>query len=74
MFTICLLIFYTLSKKDWGRSCPHEYLGGYRLESDMSWTQATQLDRKDRELAAINQILDGNKPLITAIEFVEHPK
>jgi hypothetical protein len=40
----------------------------------MSWTQATQLDRKDRELAAINQILDGNKPLITAIEFVEHPK
>lgn len=32
--------FSMLSPDDWRGSPPHEYLGAYRLENDMSWTPA----------------------------------
>ena len=38
----------------------------------MSWTQASKLEQKDRELSVINQILSGNKSLLAAIELVPH--
>lgn len=59
--------------KEWGSSCPHEYVGSYRLEADMSWTPVSKLDKKDKELNVINQILSGTKTLSAAIEFSGEP-
>jgi len=64
--------FSIISPQEWGSSCPHTFLASYRLEADMSWTQASKLEQKDRELSVINQILSGNKSLSAAIELVPH--
>lgn len=36
------LLFSMLSPKDWGGSPPHEYIGSYHLENDMSWTEVDE--------------------------------
>ena len=41
------LAFSLLSPEDWGGRPPHEYLGAYRLEADLSWTPAEQEERPD---------------------------
>lgn len=61
--------FSMLSPEEWGPSCPHTFLGTYRLEADLSWTPVNKVDQKDRELHMIRQILDGNKTLSAAIEL-----
>ena len=43
-------------------------MANYRLENDMSWTQASKIEQKDRELNVIHQILSGSKSLSAAIE------
>merc|ERR1711994_1065732 len=48
-----------ISPEEWGSSCP-EYVGGYRLEFDMSWTELQDCDKKSNETALINKILDTN--------------
>merc|ERR1712142_224377 len=48
-----------ISPEEWGAACP-EYVGGYRLEFDMSWTELKDLDKRGNELALINKILDTN--------------
>merc|ERR1712029_824524 len=48
-----------ISPEEWGASCP-EYVGGYRLEYDMSWTELKDCDKKSNETALINKILDTN--------------
>jgi len=60
--------FSIISPEEWGSSCPHTFLASYRLETDMSWTQASKIEQKDRELHVINQILSGTKSLSAAIE------
>jgi len=32
-------LFSLLSPEDWNGNPPHEYMGAYRLENDMSWTR-----------------------------------
>ncbi|TSU49979.1 hypothetical protein Baya_12908 [Bagarius yarrelli] len=32
--------FSILSPKEWGLSCPHKFLGAYKLQFDMSWDSA----------------------------------
>merc|ERR1739838_1196034 len=48
-----------ISPEEWGSACP-EYVGGYRLEFDMSWTELQDCDKKSNETALINKILDTN--------------
>lgn len=60
--------------KEWGPSCPHTYLGSYRLEADMSWTVASNVEERDREMSMINQILNGDKTLAAAIEVEQKSK
>jgi hypothetical protein len=36
------LYFSILSPEDWGGKPPHEFMGAYRLEGDMSWTSISQ--------------------------------
>ncbi|EFX90246.1 hypothetical protein DAPPUDRAFT_230120 [Daphnia pulex] len=61
--------FAMLSPEEWGAGCPHTFLGGYRLEADMSWTPTSKVEKKDNELRLINQILDGNKSVSAAIDM-----
>ncbi|XP_071805154.1 uncharacterized protein C1orf50 homolog [Asterias amurensis] len=49
--------FSILSPQDWGKSCPHEYLGCYRLEYDMSWTPEKDMERRGQEIAIIDKVL-----------------
>ena len=46
-----------ISHEEWGPSVP-EFVAGYRLEFDMSWTELEDLDQRGNELALINKILD----------------
>ena len=36
-----------LSPQDYGGKAPHEFLGSYRLEPDMSWTPAPKIEERD---------------------------
>merc|ERR1712037_900320 len=48
-----------ISPQEWGPSGP-EFVQGYRLEYDMSWTELKDLDKRSNELSLINKILDTN--------------
>lgn len=41
------LYFSMLSPEEWGRAPPHAYQGSYRLEVDMSWTPAEEIEGRD---------------------------
>ncbi|XP_071945735.1 uncharacterized protein C1orf50 homolog isoform X2 [Antedon mediterranea] len=61
--------FSLLSCENWGASCPHEYLGTYRLEYDMSWTPEKDMVRRSNEIGLIDKVLD----MQTSIEFPAQP-
>ena len=62
---------YTISlQQEWGPSCPHEALGAYRLEADMSWTKAEDVARRSKDIALVDQLLSAEVP---AIEYVLPP-
>lgn len=50
--------FSMLAPEEWGGPTPHPYEGSYRLENDMSWTPAEQMDRPDDSRALIERLLD----------------
>ena len=52
--------FSMLSPDDWKGACPHRYLNTYRLENDMSWTPAEQLDQEDDSRELVNRLLLDN--------------
>ena len=56
-----------LSQQEWGSSCPHEFLGSYRLEADMSWTKAEDVERRSKDIALVDQLLSVEVP---AIDYV----
>jgi len=49
--------FSMLSPQEWGAQPPHEFLGSYRLENDMSWTPAEEADRPDETAALVDRLL-----------------
>eukprot|EP00118_Oscarella_pearsei_P008904 m.48243 g.48243 ORF g.48243 m.48243 type:complete len:167 (+) comp33863_c1_seq4:654-1154(+) len=49
--------FSMISPEEWGSS-PHLYIGGFRLEMDMSWTPVDEIKRRDEEIQAIDRVLD----------------
>lgn len=50
--------FSMLSPQEWGGKPPHESLGSFRLEADMSWTPAAQAAPDGMSLM-IQQLLDA---------------
>jgi len=48
-----------LSPKEWGASCPHEHLGSWRLEYDMSWTPLADVQKKSEQLALMDKVLNS---------------
>ena len=55
-----------LSPQEWGSSCPHHFLGAYRLEYDQSWTPITEVDKRDEELALLDKIYATTQGAIKA--------
>ncbi|XP_076065868.1 uncharacterized protein C1orf50 [Oratosquilla oratoria] len=55
--------FSMLSPKEWGSSCPHEYLGAYRMEHDHSWTPEDQIEAKTADQQVINKIISTSSTL-----------
>ncbi len=51
--------FSMLSPQEWGAQPPHEFLGSYRLETDMSWTPATEAESPDDTRIMIQQLLNA---------------
>jgi len=55
--------FSMLSPNEWGTTCPHKYLGSYRLEADMSWTPAEKVPERTEELALLEKIMQAQKAM-----------
>jgi hypothetical protein len=51
------LAFSMLSPEDWGGKPPQEYRGAYRLEADLSWTPAGDLERPDETGELVQRLL-----------------
>ncbi|ALP52224.1 hypothetical protein Tel_03155 [Candidatus Tenderia electrophaga] len=49
--------FSMLGPDDWGGRAPHEFQGSYRLENDMSWTPADQVDMPDDSRELVRRLL-----------------
>ena len=61
-----------ISPEEWGPSGP-EYVGGYRLEFDMSWTELKDCDKRGNEIQMINKILDTSQ-VRELREYIQRPK
>lgn len=49
-----------ISPEEWGPGGP-EFVAGYRLEFDMSWTPLADCERKGNEIKMINQLIDTSE-------------
>jgi len=48
-----------LSPEEWGSSCPHAYMGSYRLEYDQSWTPLEQMAKRSEQFALMDKVLNS---------------
>lgn len=55
--------FSIISPQEWGPSCPHEYIGTYRLEHDHSWTPEKKMRSRAEDQQMINNILTCSNTL-----------
>ena len=61
--------FSMLSPQEWGDRCPHKHLGSYRLEHDHSWTSLEEVERRSRDIEAINRVIDAHALPPAAIKY-----
>ncbi len=52
--------FSMLGPEEWGGKPPHEFIGSYRLENDMSWTPAERVADEADEQALIHKLLSDH--------------
>lgn len=64
-YFIYLFIYFLF--QDWGSTCPHEFLGAYKLEADMSWTKAEDVAKRSKDIMMVDHLLSSQIP---AIEYV----
>ncbi|XP_041350255.1 uncharacterized protein C1orf50 homolog [Gigantopelta aegis] len=65
--------FSILSPQEWGPSCPHEFIGGFRLECDQSWTPLQDIDSRSEEIALIDKVLNAQKAITDAATQMHPP-
>ncbi|XP_075995962.1 uncharacterized protein C1orf50 homolog [Genypterus blacodes] len=49
--------FSIISPQEWGPSCPHQFVGAYKLQHDMSWSPLEEVDKRDAEIAIMDKLL-----------------
>nr|XP_056721355.1 uncharacterized protein C1orf50 homolog [Euleptes europaea] len=55
--------FSIISPKEWGPSCPSEFLGAYKLQPDLSWTPSDDIKKREAELNVLEKLLSQQAPL-----------
>ena len=55
------LYFSLLSPQDWQHNPPHAFIGSYRLENDMSWTDINH-DEEDKSEEMLHHLLSEVRP------------
>ncbi|KAM4613854.1 uncharacterized protein C1orf50 homolog [Polymixia lowei] len=60
--------FSIISPKEWGPSCPHTFIGAYKLQHDMSWTPLAEVEKKDAEMAIMGKLLSQQTALPSCTE------
>ncbi|CAI9584537.1 unnamed protein product [Staurois parvus] len=60
--------FSILSPKEWGKSCPHEFIAAYKLQHDMSWTPFEEIGKRDVEINIIDKLLNDQIALPSSAE------
>jgi hypothetical protein len=56
-----------MSPSDWNGKCPHEYLGGFRLEYDNSWTSIDKIDEQNERSLLIQKIMNKSASVQEAL-------
>lgn len=60
--------FSIISPQEWGPSCPHKFLGAYKLQYDMSWTPLEDVEKRDAEIGIMDKLLNQQTALPPASE------
>ncbi|CAN9512175.1 unnamed protein product [Ophioblennius macclurei] len=55
--------FSIISPKEWGPSCPHPFVGAFKLQHDMSWTPVEEVEKKEAEIAIMDKLLSQQTSL-----------
>ncbi|KAM4807031.1 uncharacterized protein C1orf50 homolog [Urocitellus parryii] len=53
--------FSIISPQEWGTSCPHDFLGAYKLQHDLSWTPYEDIEKQDAKISLMDKLL--NQPV-----------
>lgn len=60
--------FSMLSPQEWGGNSPHHHIGSYQLEYDHSWTPLEEIEKRSKDIEAINKVIDAHA-LPSAIQY-----
>lgn len=60
--------FSIISPEEWGAGCPHEFLGAYKLQHDMSWTPYQDIEKQDAKISLMDKLLSQPVALPPSIE------
>ncbi|XP_061794152.2 uncharacterized protein C1orf50 homolog [Nerophis lumbriciformis] len=60
--------FSIISPKEWGPSCPHQFVGAFKLQHDMSWTPEDDVQKRDAEIAIMDKLLSQQAALPSHLE------
>uniref|UniRef100_A0A5F7ZX19 Chromosome 1 C1orf50 homolog n=2 Tax=Cercopithecidae TaxID=9527 RepID=A0A5F7ZX19_MACMU len=55
--------FSIISPKEWGTSCPHDFLGAYKLQHDLSWTPYEDIEKQDAKIGMMDKLLSQSVAL-----------
>ncbi|XP_057640668.1 uncharacterized protein C1orf50 homolog [Chionomys nivalis] len=50
-----------ISPEEWGAGCPHDFLGAYKLQHDLSWTPYEDIEKQDAKIGMMDKLL--NQPM-----------
>lgn len=46
-----------LPSQEWGTSCPHDFIGAYKLQHDLSWTPFEDIEKQDAKISIVDKLL-----------------
>ncbi|KAM3620693.1 uncharacterized protein V6R79_000657 [Siganus canaliculatus] len=55
--------FSIISPKEWGSTCPHAFIGAFKLQHDMAWTPADEVEKTDSQIALLDKIVSEQAAL-----------
>lgn len=68
-FPFITIFIYLIFLKEWGPSCPHKFLGAYKLQYDMSWTPLEDVEKQEAEISVMDKLLNSQTALPASAEL-----